>query len=69
MGDGALLVVQVQLQSGTTVRTCWLSPRVRPGDRVTLKNSEDPERWWTVLTVTTPFPADGLHRDWHAGGL
>jgi hypothetical protein len=68
MGDSAL-VVQVQLQSGTTVRTCWVAPRVKSGDEITLKNSEDPQRLWRVMTVTAPFPVDGLHKDWHAGGL
>ena len=41
-------LAQVRLRSGTTVRTCWIEARVKPGDQVTLKNSEEPARWWDV---------------------
>ena len=44
-------LAQVHLRSGTTVRTCWTEARVKRGDRLTLKNSEDPARWWDVVRV------------------
>jgi hypothetical protein len=44
-------LAQAHLQSGTTVRTCWIEARVQAGDEVTLKNSEDPRRWWKVVRV------------------
>jgi hypothetical protein len=43
--------VQAELRSGTTVRTCWIPQGPRPGDQVTLKNSEDPDRRWDVIAV------------------
>jgi hypothetical protein len=44
-------LAQMQLRSGTAVRTCWLDARVKVRDQVTLRNSEDPARWWDVVRV------------------
>jgi len=44
-------LAQMYLRSGTTVRTCWLDARVKARDQVTLRNSEDPSRWWDVVRV------------------
>jgi len=66
----AKLLVQVRLQSGDTVRTCFIdNAKVKTGSKVTLKNSEDPKRRWEVLEVYSEIPADQIHTDWHAGGL
>lgn len=58
--------VQAQLRSGTTVRTCWLPEGIKPGDQVTLKNSEDPSRWWDVTGVgSEPRELSEINRGWH----
>jgi hypothetical protein len=44
-------LAQMHLRSGTAVRTCWLDARVKVRDQVTLRNSEDPARWWDVVRV------------------
>lgn len=56
---------QDDLRSGATVRTCWLEARIKPGDRVRLKNSEDPLRWWDVVRTGEPQAADAINRGWH----
>lgn len=56
--------MQAFLRSGTTVRTCWIEPRVKVGDEITLKNSEDPGRRWAVLATGTPRPADQINHGW-----
>jgi hypothetical protein len=47
-GAGTLIrmtnLVQVDLRSDNRLLTCWVEPRVKPGDRITLKNSEEPQR-------------------------
>jgi hypothetical protein len=59
-------LAQAHLQSGTTVRTCWIDARVKPGDDVTLKNSEDPARWWEVVRVEPERrTAAGINRGWN----
>ncbi len=59
-------LAQAYLRSGTTVRTCWIEARVKPGDQVTLRNSEDPARWWDVVRVEPgrKLAAD-INRGWH----
>jgi len=59
------MLVQADLRSGTTVLTCWLEARIKPGDQVTLKNSEDPQRWWDVVHTSEPRPAGAINRGWH----
>ena len=65
----AELLQQVQLHSpsegGATIRTCWVDKHVKLGDKITLKNSEDPERVWTVAMVFGGRPPE---RGWHVGG-
>ncbi|HET9869753.1 MAG TPA: hypothetical protein VFR02_04580 [bacterium] len=58
-------VVQVDLRSGATRLTCWVEPRVRPGDRITLKNAGEPERLWDVLRVGERRPAGSINRGWN----
>lgn len=62
----AAKLVQVRLRSGTTERTCWTEARVKPGDQVTLKNSEDPARWWDVILVASERKTAGqINRGWN----
>jgi hypothetical protein len=59
-------LAQVRLRSGTAQRTCWTEARVKPGDRVTLKNSEDAARWWDVILVGGERKTAGqINRGWH----
>lgn len=59
------MLVQVDLRADNRYRTCWVEPRVRVGDRITLKNSEDPKRQWDVLRVGEPRSAGAIKRGWH----
>ena len=59
-------LAQVHLRSGTTVRTCWIEARVKPGDQVTLKISEEPARWWDVVRVEPGRKlATDINRGWN----
>ena len=55
-------LVQVDLQSGTTLRTCWVEPQVKIGDAITL---DEPDRLWSVLRVGSEAPRNSIHTDWH----
>jgi hypothetical protein len=58
-------LAQVRLRSGTAERTCWIEARVKPGDQVTLRNSEDPARWWDVTHVGSERKtAAQINRGW-----
>jgi hypothetical protein len=66
-GFMAELLAQVRLRSGTAERTCWIpATAARAGTDVTLKNSEEPERWWTVAWAGTErrLPG-GINRGWN----
>lgn len=56
---------------GLTRRTCWVSTEKKPkvGSRITLKNSEEPDRLWTVVRMSEPVDSTKLHTDWKVGGL
>ncbi|WP_232667107.1 hypothetical protein [Pseudonocardia sp. TRM90224] len=58
------LRVQVDLRSGDRFRTCWVEPRVKVGDRITLRNSNDPQELWDVLRVGAPVDAGSIRRGW-----
>lgn len=61
---------QVGLKSGDTYRTCYVDQPVKLGNEITLKNSEEPERFWTVLTIGEMVHKDHLNTDgWKVGGL
>jgi hypothetical protein len=61
-----MTVAQVQLRSGSTVRTCWVEDRVRAGNRITLKTSEEPGRFWDVVSVGSQRrELAGIPRGWN----
>ena len=62
---GMTMLVQVDLRSDSRYLTCWVEPRVRVGDQVTLKSSEEPARRWDVLRVGSPQPSGAIKRGWH----
>ena len=67
MGD----VVQVALRSGATRLTCWVDGdrRLRVGNLITLKNADEPGRWWTVCAIGEPKDSSAIHSDWNVGGV
>jgi hypothetical protein len=58
-------LVQVDLRSNNVYRTCWVEPRVRVGDQVTLKDSVDPGRRWDVLRVGAVRSSNEIKRGWN----
>jgi hypothetical protein len=59
-------VVQVDLVSGESRRTCWVDPRPRLlGKEITLKDSDEPDRRWTVTRVGGEALRSSLKTDWH----
>jgi len=44
---------QCELKNGVSRMIVWLdAEKVKPNIKVTLKNSENPKIWWTILTVS-----------------
>jgi hypothetical protein len=64
-------MVQVQLESGATRLTCWVDRRkpFRVGNSITLKNSDDSDRLWTVRSVGQPKDAATIRTEWKVGGI
>jgi hypothetical protein len=62
---------QYQLRSDEHRLTCWLQAdtRLRPGALVTLRGSEDEQRWWEVVKVHGPVLPQAPHQPWRVGGL
>ena len=58
-------LVQVDLRSDNRVLTCWVEPRVKVGDKITLKNSDDPRRLWSVTRVGDQKAASSINRGWN----
>jgi len=66
MGSGErLMLVQVDLQTGNRFLTCWVEPKVKVGNVITLKNHEQPRLQWRVLRVGEPQEAARINRGWH----
>jgi hypothetical protein len=64
-------MVQVHLESGATRLTCWVDQRkpFRVGNLITLKNSDDSDRLWTVRLIGEPKDAATIRTDWKVGGI
>lgn len=58
-------LVQVELRSDNRFLTCWVEPKAKVGDRITLRNSAEPARLWDVLRVGEPRAAADIKRGWH----
>jgi hypothetical protein len=59
------MLVQVDLRAGDRLLTCWVEPRVKVGDQITLRNSAEPGLRWDVLRVGEPRPSGEIKRGWH----
>lgn len=57
--------VQVELRSENRMLTCWVEPRVKVGDQVTLKTADEPKRRWDVLRVGVARDAGDIKRGWN----
>jgi hypothetical protein len=64
-----MMMVQVQLVSNKAVRTCWVEDKVKVGNEITLKNSDEPDRRWKVTSVSLPRERNEIRSDWKVGGL
>lgn len=61
------MLVQVDLQAGDRHLTCWVEAekKVRVGNRITLKNHENPRLFWEVLRVGEPAEPSQIKRGWN----
>ncbi|WP_157631557.1 hypothetical protein [Catelliglobosispora koreensis] len=59
------MLVQVDLRSDNRLLTCWVEPKVKVGDQITLKNSGDPTVRWDVVRVGVPRSAGDIKRGWN----
>lgn len=59
------MLVQVDLRATDRFLTCWVEPKVKVGDRITLKNSAEPTVLWDVLSVGQPHPSTDIKRGWN----
>lgn len=54
---------QYNLTSNDSHTTAWLEEGLKVGNRVTLKDSMEPERWWTVTSMgDTRMLKEELHK-------
>lgn len=64
------MLYSVELRDGNTRMVCWVNKEVRVGNRITLKNSDDPSRWWTVTWISDGHAkSDITAKTWKVGGL
>lgn len=59
------MLVQVDLRCGDRLLTCWVEPKVKVGNRITLKNHENPRLFWEVLRVGEPTDPSQIKRGWN----
>lgn len=62
------MMVQVRLQSGKSHRVCWLRKEDKPfkvGSFITLKDSEEPDRFWRVMGIGEPKELKDIYRGWN----
>lgn len=59
------MLVQVDLRAGARHMTCWVEPKVKVGDQVTLKNHAEPTLRWDVLRVGEAKDRSQINRGWH----
>lgn len=58
-------VVQVDLRNGSNLMTCWVEPKVKVGNLVTLKDTDEPSRLWEVLRVGREHERSDIKRGWN----
>jgi hypothetical protein len=65
------LLYSVELRDGNTRMVCWVNKEVSIGNRITLKNSDEPGRWWTVTWIGAEnvSKSDITGKAWKVGGL
>ena len=59
-------VVQVRLLSGVTHMTAWVEDKIKVGNLITLKDSDNPSRRWEVVSVDSdPVEQSSINRGWN----
>ena len=58
-------LVQCLLKSDAKYTVGWLEPKIKVGNQITLKDSSDPDRLWTVQSVSAPRSVTDIHRGWN----
>lgn len=57
---------QVILKHGTTHLVCWVDDVVKPGNLITLKNTDAPDLLWEVIRISeTRKEPDEFNRGWN----
>ena len=58
---------QCHVRSGESQQTVWLeAEKVKEGIKVTLKDSDEPKRWWTIVRVYETALEKSEIKDAHA---
>lgn len=59
-------VVQVRLTSGDSHLTAWVENKIKVGNRITLKDSDDPDQMWEIISIDSePVEQSSVNRGWH----
>ena len=58
-------LVQCHLKSDTKETVAWLEPKIKVGNQITLKDSDEPERLWEFLSIGEPRDKTDIHRGWN----
>jgi hypothetical protein len=64
MPSASTILVQAELRSGDTRTTAWVEPRIKAGDVITLKNSDEPARRWEVVSLGARQAAGSINHGW-----
>jgi hypothetical protein len=57
---------QVELKSGTLTMVTWVEAnKVKVGNVITLKNFDDPDREWRVMSVGEAKDSSEIYRGWN----
>ncbi len=59
------MLVQVDLRADNRYMTCWVEPKVKVGNTITLKNHAEPSTLWEVLRVGEPTDPSQIKRGWN----
>lgn len=61
---------QAVLRHGTERLVAWVEDKCKVGNSITLKNSDDPEQLWEVVSLSENVrPLDEIKQTWRVGGL
>lgn len=58
-------LVQVKLKSDNKLMTAWVEAKVKVGNLITLKDTDEPQRKWKVLSVGREHDRSDIKRGWN----